>query len=637
MKTIICTKKAKWLILITAILWSTCGTGLAQSGFLDNATKFWSSGKRFQPESETASTVEIITAEDIENSGFTNLGDVFRMVVGIDIRESDAMQHVLGIRGYCDAGHTLVLIDGSTAFFRSSNYSYVDWLPIALEEIERIEIVKGPMSALYGGNAFSGVINIITKNPKDLEHLRANVVYGELNTLRTSIMTGGTIRKTDFSVAAEIHSGDAWDKETNLPLEDNFNKKHFSVKGVRKFSNHKRLTLNLRFADSDNVLSRIDHATTRTVSALYEVNNNSSIRFSNLVQKRDMFSVDGGYDYDPQYHNTERSSEIEYLRRLQWRKSHLTFGVNSRFTENVMNYLHQYSWYGYSSEYFWVHQHSVFTDLESRLSNKIVLNLGARLSYHRDLDLLNAFRMSFLYSLNPKNRLKLFVSKGYYLPSLLQQYFRQSGYYSPDYPEMVKPESIYSTELSYSNTRINNLELKLNVFATLTKDRITGSYFADGKQNREETPLTYGTELDASFRISKNVKVHSNVYLFQVDEEYYNAPNRDIYKRINLILESQINKFTCFVLYSYNDGYFELFSNSDPFYQYYYNEVVSDRVESYSTLNANISYRINEQFRINIAAYNALNNKHYESSSTEWFLKSDQIGRRFTIGVHVSL
>ena len=71
------------------------------------------SSKREQPLVEAASSVKIVTAEDIKNSGATNLGDVLRSVAGLDIREAHAGQHVIGIRGFSDTAHVLVTIDGN--------------------------------------------------------------------------------------------------------------------------------------------------------------------------------------------------------------------------------------------------------------------------------------------------------------------------------------------------------------------------------------------------------------------------------------------------------------------------------------------------------------------------------------------
>jgi len=104
----------------------------------------FASSKRLQPITEAASNIEIITAEDIRESGATNIGDVLRSVAGIDVRESDAGQHVIGVRGFCDTGHLLVTLDGNNVFMYHANHIFLDWAPVDLEEVDHIEIIKGP-------------------------------------------------------------------------------------------------------------------------------------------------------------------------------------------------------------------------------------------------------------------------------------------------------------------------------------------------------------------------------------------------------------------------------------------------------------------------------------------------------------
>jgi len=109
----------------------------------------FASSKRMQPVTEAASSVEIVTAEDIRQSGATNIADVLRSVPGIDVRETSASQHVIGIRGFCDTGHVLVTLNGNNVFMYHANHIFLDWIPVGLEEIDRIEIIKGPGAIFY--------------------------------------------------------------------------------------------------------------------------------------------------------------------------------------------------------------------------------------------------------------------------------------------------------------------------------------------------------------------------------------------------------------------------------------------------------------------------------------------------------
>ena len=120
-----------------------------------------------QRASEVPVEMEIITADDIRRSGATNIPDVLRFVAGLDVRQYGMEDAAVGIRGYNTAlnPRVLVLLDGRQVY--QDDYGMTIWplIPVALMAIRQIEIIKGPNAALYGFNAVSGVINIVTYDP----------------------------------------------------------------------------------------------------------------------------------------------------------------------------------------------------------------------------------------------------------------------------------------------------------------------------------------------------------------------------------------------------------------------------------------------------------------------------------------
>ena len=120
-----------------------------------------------QRASDVPVNMEIITAEQIRRSGYDNLPDILRLVPGVDVRRYGFAAADVGIRGYNRPFNPrlLVLVNGQQVYL--DDYGRTQWyaLPVELDEIRQIEVVKGPNSALYGFNAASGVINIITWNP----------------------------------------------------------------------------------------------------------------------------------------------------------------------------------------------------------------------------------------------------------------------------------------------------------------------------------------------------------------------------------------------------------------------------------------------------------------------------------------
>ena len=120
-----------------------------------------------QRASQVPANMEIITAEQIRRSGYDNLPDILRLVPGVDVRRYGFAAAEVGIRGYNRPSNPrlLVLVNGQQVYL--DDYGRTQWfaLPVELDEIRQIEVVKGPNSALYGFNAVSGVVNIVTYDP----------------------------------------------------------------------------------------------------------------------------------------------------------------------------------------------------------------------------------------------------------------------------------------------------------------------------------------------------------------------------------------------------------------------------------------------------------------------------------------
>jgi iron complex outermembrane receptor protein len=125
--------------------------------------------KKEQKFSQVAAAILVITPEDIRHSGVTNIPDLLRMVPGMDVAQINSNTWAISARGFNFqfASKLLVLIDGRavyTPLFGGVNWDTQD---VPLEDIERIEVIRGPGGAVWGANAVNGVINIITKKAAD--------------------------------------------------------------------------------------------------------------------------------------------------------------------------------------------------------------------------------------------------------------------------------------------------------------------------------------------------------------------------------------------------------------------------------------------------------------------------------------
>ena len=144
--------------------------------------------RRQQKITQSSVTIGLVTADDIFYGGHTSIPEMLQFSPGLDILYSDRNNVALGIRGlhHQFADRTLVLHDGrnaTSAFFGGTDFFR---LPIFPSDIERIEIVRGPGGAAWGANAFNGVINIISKKPKDILGVHAFAQVNEFGDIYNS-------------------------------------------------------------------------------------------------------------------------------------------------------------------------------------------------------------------------------------------------------------------------------------------------------------------------------------------------------------------------------------------------------------------------------------------------------------------
>lgn len=154
-----------------------------------------SPAKHAQPIDESAASVTVLTHDEIMASGYDNLGDLMRLVPGADVFRVSPSEVAVGLRGGSDLGgeNLLVLVDGRDAALPGEDVPVWMGMPLDLDSIERIEIVRGPASTLYGANAFQGVVNIVTrpasKKPVSAE---ATVRAASASTASADLRVSGT-------------------------------------------------------------------------------------------------------------------------------------------------------------------------------------------------------------------------------------------------------------------------------------------------------------------------------------------------------------------------------------------------------------------------------------------------------------
>ena len=173
---------------------------LLEAEIVSSASKF------AQPVTDAPSSITVITQEEIHRFGHRTLADVLRTVRGF-YTTYDRNYAYVGVRGFSRPGdyntRILLLIDGHRVNDPIFDMASIGTdFPLDLSLVERIEVVRGPGSSLYGTNAFFGVINVITRAPRDLRGVRASASIGSQATRGGAATIGQTIGKVDLMVSA---------------------------------------------------------------------------------------------------------------------------------------------------------------------------------------------------------------------------------------------------------------------------------------------------------------------------------------------------------------------------------------------------------------------------------------------------
>jgi outer membrane receptor for ferrienterochelin and colicins len=168
--------------------------------------------------SDAPVSMEILTQDDIRHSGAVNLAEALRQSNSLNVVQRGEQQYDVGIRGYNNDFSTrlLVLINGRQVYL--DYFGFTNWtaMPIQMEEIQQIEIVKGPNTALFGFNAVSGVINIVTYNPLYNEKSSATATIGTSNYRKGSFTyTYKANEKLGIRLSADAQNRDSFDNPAN--------------------------------------------------------------------------------------------------------------------------------------------------------------------------------------------------------------------------------------------------------------------------------------------------------------------------------------------------------------------------------------------------------------------------------------
>jgi len=163
--------------------------------------------------------VSVIDRKQIQTSPAQNYADLLRGIPGLNAIQTSTSDIAVRARGGTKLTENtqLVLIDGRSIYLDYYGLVIWDYLPVSLDELESIDVVRGPGSSVWGANAMSGVINLRTRSPRELAGGQATLSAGEQGTRAASLRWAGVLGPWSYKVSGAYFEQDPWPRDNLLP------------------------------------------------------------------------------------------------------------------------------------------------------------------------------------------------------------------------------------------------------------------------------------------------------------------------------------------------------------------------------------------------------------------------------------
>ncbi len=600
-----------------------------------------------QPISQAPSDVYVITDEDIKYSGATDVPTLLRRVPGFEVMQTNAIDFNVSVRGDNQllANKLLILVDGRSIYIDQSGQVLWKFLPVALMEIKRIEVLKGPASAVYGFNAFDGVVNIITKSPEEIRGTTVQMAGGELGTILTTGTHAGTGGNWGYRVSGEHEQSQRWSDRHSPAL----NRQRIAGMVEHHLSNQGRLRAEASIGRSNPYNGFVtEAATSDTRNTLthallsYEqngllirgwwnglfFNNPSNTVFSPLTPLlaiTDRFGQAAGdasfnsYDMETRYH-------FNLLEPFK-----LNIGTNFRHITASWNYLKSRT-----AE----NRLGLYAQGDWKVRPSLELSAGLRYDIDSYDEPTLSPRGAIIYHVNPNHTVRLSASVAYRQPTIIDvAQHTNTMLMLPGLPPTatsilgtsnVRPEQIVSYELGYQGWWWQHrLRTRVTAYFNHISDLIA-------VQNPTGNPLTtvspmnggvadlYGGEAGVEVLMTSWLSGFANYAYQDLGQTFRGISRRGLsHHKVNAGLRGKWNQFTGELLYHHTSSaaypLTDLLTNLAPFFPTG-TVLPQEAIPGYHLLNLRFGYLIWEnssveyirEAEVAISVFNALNDTHRE-------------------------
>jgi vitamin B12 transporter len=586
------------------------------------------------PVSEIASSVTVITAEEIENRQPTSALDVLRTVPGLDVVRQGGLgqQTSVFLRGG-NSTHTLVLVDGIEMNDPANPGRSFDFATLGTDNIERIEIVRGPGSTLYGSDAIGGVINIITRKGSGKPTITLSAEGGSFETHQEKLSLSGGNDLWNYSLAAsfiESNGISAADERYGNSERDGYDRTSVSSRiGITPTTNFD-LDFFLRYFDSEADLDTFagpfgdDPNNTFDSEALFLRLQGRLFLLDDLWEQKLGFALS---DYDRENRDETDalhpfdSSLTTYdgrLYKVDWQHNlylhptnTLTVGIEyeKEEAENTSQYFYENPLWNTNDKFDKksVETTGYYVQDQVKLWQDFITTVGLRVDDHEEFGARLTYRITSSYLFRQTGtRIKGTYGTAFKAPTLAQLY-ENSTYVlgNPDLtPEKSRGWDIGIEQGFWDNHASLGITYFENHFEDLIDTFFSLSSFKYEYENIDEAQ-SKGIEIVASVRPVDDLT-------FSASYTYTDTENRTTGERL---LRRPLHKYNLNVNYRFLD---RANANLDIFYfgeredLDLYDWTQTKTLGAYTVVNLALSYEISEHFRIHGRVENLFDEEYEE-------------------------
>ncbi len=458
--------------------------------------------------SKATRDVTIIDRESIKNAPVSSIAELLDFVLGVDTQERQkwAVQSDITIRG-ATFQQTLILIDGVRLNDPQTAHHNMD-IPITLNDIERIEVLRGHSSSVYGPDAFGGVINIITREPKD-KKIHTELIYGENNTWTGGVSISKKWKKFGQLLSIEKKKSDGFRDGTDFDTL-NFTGKSYLKTSLADFSLF--LGLNNKDFGAYHFYSSLTENEREKTETKF-INLNSNIPLTDLVS------------IEPKIYFRQHNDRFEYIySENSYQNTHTTYqgGVDIQTLINLLN--HRMLILGGEFIYEMVESSNMGNHNQNRVAfyfeykTSLFKHSSVELGLHSDYHSLWGWQVSPTMSIGCKatERLKLHSSVGWAFrsPSFTELYYEtpvNKGNAS------LKPEKTLSYEIG-TDYFLDSISLGMTVFRREESNLI--DWIKEKETDTQWLAENIG-KVDVN-GVEINSKIEINPFLFSINYTFIN-------------------------------------------------------------------------------------------------------------------